>query len=233
MKAASFVGYKGSGKTTLIGEVCKELKKKGYRVSVIKDMHEGPFLPEKDAERLSRFADLVIGLGNERTLVIEKGRKDLISVISDLDTDILLLEGFKRFKFFPRIILPGESIDGLLVGLELGSFGQELNSLKYFRSVEEVCLEIEERGFVLGGLDCKKCGYESCFHLARSILEGKAHPSECKMIGGDLSIKIDNTPISLNPFASSIIKNGIVGMISCLKGYREGRIKIELDLNKR
>ena len=99
----SFVGKSGTGKTTLIEAAIKELKKKGFRVAVIKHAHHG-FEMDKPGKDTWRFAQA----GSDMVLVSSPGRVAIIEQVSDElsceeaigrvygNVDIILVEGFKQ-----------------------------------------------------------------------------------------------------------------------------------------
>jgi molybdopterin-guanine dinucleotide biosynthesis protein B len=74
----------------------------------------------------------------------------------------------------------------------------------------------------LPGLNCSKCGYESCLDLARAIRSGKASMDNCV----PLSLKpklmskvvVNEKEVPAQAFVSEIIRRAILGMLSSLKG---------------
>ena len=98
----SFVGYSNSGKTTFLAKVIKELKKRGYRLGVIK--HDGHEF-EMDHEGTDTWshrqagADVVCIASKKQVAIIETPIKPLAldEIISLIDNvDIILTEGFKE-----------------------------------------------------------------------------------------------------------------------------------------
>jgi molybdopterin-guanine dinucleotide biosynthesis protein B len=99
----TFVGKSGSGKTTLIEAAVRELKKKGFRVAVVKHAHHG-FEMDRQGKDSWRFAqagsDVVVVSSPGRVAMIEHvdGELDYDQVISRIGSkvDIVLVEGFKQ-----------------------------------------------------------------------------------------------------------------------------------------
>jgi molybdopterin-guanine dinucleotide biosynthesis protein B len=104
------VGWKNSGKTTLMANLVREVSRRGFAVSVIKHAHERFDIdhPGRDSFKLReagarqialssprRFA-LMRELGNEPELPFEEIRAYLGP------SDLVLVEGFKR-EAFPKI----------------------------------------------------------------------------------------------------------------------------------
>ena len=102
MPVISFVGYSNSGKTTFLVKVIAELKKRGYRIGVIKhDGHEFEIDHEgTDTWRHRRAGADVVCISNNRQIAIMQTPvkppilDDMISLIHDVD--FILTEGFKQ-----------------------------------------------------------------------------------------------------------------------------------------
>ncbi len=100
----SFVGYSGSGKTTFIEKLIKELKNRKLRVAVIKhDAHE--FEIDKEGKDTWRFtqagADIVSISSSKKTAKIELTDKgnDLENIIKDIkNVDLIITEGYRAGK---------------------------------------------------------------------------------------------------------------------------------------
>jgi len=102
-KAVSFVAKSGTGKTTLLEKVIAELKRRGYRVGVIKhDAHRFDIdHPGKDSYRLTQAgADTMLIASPEKLALIKKHAdsppvEELIAAYFG-DVDLILTEGFKK-----------------------------------------------------------------------------------------------------------------------------------------
>jgi len=105
----SFVAKSGTGKTTLLEKVIRELKGRGYRVGVIKhDAHRFEIdHPGKDSYRLTvAGADTMLISSPEKLAMVK--RHTLSPPIEELiqtyfsDVEIILTEGFKKSSL-PKI----------------------------------------------------------------------------------------------------------------------------------
>jgi len=101
--AVSFVAKSGTGKTTLLEKVIVELKKRGWRIGVVKhDAHRFDIdHPGKDSHRLTAAgADTMVISSPEKLAMVK--RHDSSPPIDELidtyfkDVDIVLTEGFKK-----------------------------------------------------------------------------------------------------------------------------------------
>jgi molybdopterin-guanine dinucleotide biosynthesis protein MobB len=105
----SIVGTSGSGKTTFLERLIPELKRRGYRIALIKH-HPQPGLetdvPGKDTWRVARAgADQVILATPEETVHRRRwqrapGLEDIVAEIRGVD--LILTEGYKR-EHTPKI----------------------------------------------------------------------------------------------------------------------------------
>jgi molybdopterin-guanine dinucleotide biosynthesis protein B len=126
-KCVAVVGGKHSGKTTVIENVLRQLKTRGYRVGVVKEMVRIPTLdaPEKETNRYGEAgAETIVAIPRSETVIFFKNRLSLGEVLSHLQgLDYVLLEGFESEKKLPRIVAAKTSeeaaqfCDGLTVAL--------------------------------------------------------------------------------------------------------------------
>lgn len=98
----SFVGYSNSGKTTFLIKVISELKKRGYRIGVIK--HDGhdfaiDHVGTDTWKHRQAGADVVCIASNRKLAMIQTTVKplkldEILPMIGDVD--LILTEGFKQ-----------------------------------------------------------------------------------------------------------------------------------------
>lgn len=98
-----FAAYSGTGKTTLIEKLVRNLKSRGLRIGVIKhDGHDFDIDEEgKDSWRFTQAgADVSVISSAEKTAFIETGDLPFSKVISRVhNVDIILVEGYKNERF--------------------------------------------------------------------------------------------------------------------------------------
>jgi molybdopterin-guanine dinucleotide biosynthesis protein B len=99
----SIVGHSGSGKTTFVEKLIRELKMRGHRLAVVKHHHHPDFefdVPGKDSHRFARAgADQVVVAGPTKTVHIrqrdqEPSLEDVAATIQNVD--LIITEGYKR-----------------------------------------------------------------------------------------------------------------------------------------
>ena len=99
----SVVGRSGSGKTTFVEKLIRELKARGYRLAVIKHHHHPDFafdVPGKDSYRFAQAgADHVLVAGPTKVAHVRQFASEppLEDVVANIDgVDLIITEGYKR-----------------------------------------------------------------------------------------------------------------------------------------
>jgi molybdopterin-guanine dinucleotide biosynthesis protein B len=105
-----FVGFSGSGKTTLVSQVVLQLKRKGYRIGVLKhDAHDFQMDVEgKDTYKYSEAgADLIAITSATKLNILEKLPKPLKleEILQRMHgVDLIFIEGYKQADV-PKILV--------------------------------------------------------------------------------------------------------------------------------
>jgi len=234
VKAVGVIGYKKSGKTTLVIRLSQELSKMGYSVAILKHASGDIDFPSSDTSKFRAHAAFVSAISSKESEIILKGRKRIEDILTYVDCDIVLIEGFKKEKTFPKIVCirnKGEESE-LFDGLRLftASFSEDISdfTIENDDHVKKMAAIVSEKSFKLPNLNCGHCGYENCFDLAKEIVEGKKSIANCVSLNPPISIKVDGTEFPLNPFMSNLFKNSFSAMLSSLKGFKKGRIEIDI-----
>ena len=102
----AFAAYSGTGKTTLIEKLVRELKNRGLRLAVIKhDGHKFEIDHEgKDSWRFAKAgANITVISSSEKTAYVEQGELTLEQLLDMIHgVDLILVEGYKNEKL-PQI----------------------------------------------------------------------------------------------------------------------------------
>ena len=234
MKAVGIVGFKKSGKTTLITRLSQELSTRGYKVAAIKHTPAHIFFPETDSSKFKEHSPFVAAIGQEETEIIIKGEKSIEDILAYCDSDIVLIEGFKREKTFPKVVCVKDEADKneLFDGLQLltASFDGDGADFAITRDdhIKEMATIVIERAFKLPGLNCADCGYQDCYELAKEIVKGKTTADACVSLNPPISIKVNGSGLALNTFTVHLFKTTVLAMVSALKGVRKGPVEIKI-----
>lgn len=231
-KAVSVVGFKKSGKTSLVLELARELGARGRKVAAVKFTHHGLDLEGTDTARFARECVSVAGIGPKTTTLLWNSARQLQDVLPLLGADIVLVEGGKSLTWLPRFVTLGSGEDESVLsnGLALATWGEgELDGVRGAASVAELATLAESRAFALPGLDCGACGRDSCLELAREIVAGTAEPAACSAMNARLVVRVGGRRLALNPFVDRLVAGTVRGLLTELKGNVPGQ-KIEIVL---
>lgn len=121
------VGYKNTGKSTLIAALTRYLTSTGRSVAVIK--HDGHDHFEMDHEGTDSYsfaqagADAVVVMSEKRTALIERRATPLEDMLNYLSAyDWILIEGYKQAPY-PKLVMVREEKDLSLVETLQGVIG--------------------------------------------------------------------------------------------------------------
>jgi len=248
LKVVGIIGYKNSGKTTLARTLTRELTGRGHEVAVIKHSSHSLDLSGKDTAVLGEAISQVGFISPQESAVFWKKPLSLENIIPYLEADIVLVEGFKQAKTFPKIVCLGveldnadrDRLDDLFDDLAICAVGPDdqvgelaipsfdkLRTPLFGRDEVGLIADLaEEKAFKLPNLDCGGCGHETCYDLAREIVAGSGSVEDCVSLHPTTEVKVDGQPLPMNPFISDIVKGTILGMLSPLKGFKKGKVEI-------
>ena len=218
MRAIGLIGYHNSGKTCIGIKIAEVLKSRGYSVSAVKHIHRDVAFTDKDTALYSEHCTKVIGLTREEIHTIDRKTTNLQQILLSLQTDFVIIEGFKDAATFPKIICDteGEQLHHRLALTHVEKGGMD------DKNISQLCDEIEKKAFFLAGADCTECGYSTCSEYADAILHGKTAQSECLSLPKDIRVSIDGAEIPLKSYVSNTLKGTILGFLKNLKGYKKG-----------
>lgn len=239
MKSVGIVGYKKSGKTSLLVRLSRELTQRGYTVSSVKHSSCQLDLPNTDTALHKQFSKQVGAITPEDSAIFFKEAISLDKMLNYLDSDLILIEGFKEEKTFPKIVClrPEDDPETLLDGLEICVISDEKTKdlktiapiLDSERDIKRIADLVLDKAFKLPNLNCEACGYKTCYEMAKEIVKGSETIDNCRSLNADLQITINGNVMPMNPFVSNIAKKTIEGLLSALKGYQKGKIEIKID----
>ncbi|MEO0266234.1 MAG: molybdopterin-guanine dinucleotide biosynthesis protein B [candidate division WOR-3 bacterium] len=241
MKVIEISGKSGSGKTLLIEHLIKGLSSAGYRVGAIKKSfhHNVEYDKEgKDTFRMEQAgASITGGFSRNSAFLYYKHSVNPVEFIKKFQAvDFLLIEGNMGVAV-PKIYCVSDEEpprdDKLVFAFftlkEDTPMGLTKPIFSLSRIEELTNLLMEKTPEFLPQLNCGKCGYD-CAELLRRILIGDSSIQECQVLfGTKCDVTIDGEKMVLMPFLDKMLENIVKGFLSPLKGFRKGKIKIEIN----
>jgi molybdopterin-guanine dinucleotide biosynthesis protein MobB len=110
VKTIAVIGWKNSGKTTIVSQLVTMLKSKNLKVGVVKHAHHSFDIdkPNTDSFKIRQAgSDKITVVSDKRLAFIEEKKNPEISfdqlIELNKDCDILIFEGFKSNKDLPKI----------------------------------------------------------------------------------------------------------------------------------
>lgn len=248
MKVIAAMGISKTGKTTVVENIARELRRRGYSVGSVKEIHYEKFHIDTEGTNTDRHrkagSQLVTALGLYETDVLFQRRLSINEILKFYDHDYVILEGTRGFPC-PKILTAAttQEIDDLLNDSVFAISGKIANELKEYKGIPVInCIEEPERltdavmqtAFeVLPDFKPECCGVcgADCKTLCEDIVQGRRKREDCTFNSGNISLKIDGKDINMVPFVQKLLYNALIGVVSELDGYREGAgISVEIGI---
>ncbi len=211
----SFVGLSSVGKTTLLERLIPELKKRSYRVAIIKhDVHGFDMdKPGKDSWRFTQAgSDIIMISSPDKVALIKKVDHDstlqeLARLVGD-SADIILTEGFKQRE-------------AAKIEVHRKAIGEKL----LCKPEELVALVTDEPL----DLPVWQCSTEEISKLADRI-ESTFLTNRREE---EATLTVNGVSVPMAPFVQEFVINTLVGMVSTLKGVDKiSSLDISLKRNR-
>lgn len=206
------IGHANLGKTTVIENLVRDLRGRGYRVATAKHIQKKGFSIDTEGKDTWRHATAganpVISISDTETAIIIKNGEDNFSLEQIFrflpEIDIVLLEGFSH------VVLNDERVGKIVCVKNRQEYEDYREKLRgeavafcSRQTLKPPILNIKDDFQVLAGrtlkfvqkerevskilnrlpmLDCRKCGYASCEQFAVAVYEGKAKLSGCLLL---------------------------------------------------
>lgn len=224
MKILGVMGTKDTGKTTLVTKIVEKMVQKQYKVGTVKYSHVTFDLEDRDTGKHRQAgAQIVVGTGKE-TFILFDHPLELEKIISTIEfndgLDFLILEGFKSSKF-AKFSVSDLKDEYTIQQVDVKTLDEQ--------KIDELVQLVEERSYgLLQDLNCRKCGFDSCYEFATNKVQGQAPDIDCKSQFRQALLQVNGQRIPLNPFVQNIISKTVTGMIDSLDKDSESIESIEL-----
>ncbi len=238
IRFVSVTGFHRAGKTKVVVAIIRELSKRGYSVGTVKHIPEENFTIDrqgKDTWMHARAgAKVVVSVAPKEIAKIERRSAELNEVLDRLyGLDFVIVEGFKNFKGLARVVVAKTREEALKLFDEftiacVGAKGLPVPTFN-FRQMKELADMVEQKSYPnLPMLNCGRCGLESCGGWAAAVVSGEKGWDSCPALKDRVTITVDGKVIPLNPFVQEFFSGSIHGMVSSLKGVKDGQIEIKV-----
>ncbi|PKN71789.1 MAG: molybdopterin-guanine dinucleotide biosynthesis protein MobB [Candidatus Cloacimonetes bacterium HGW-Cloacimonetes-3] len=247
MKAIGVIGYHHTGKTTLVTAIVAELKKRGFSVVSIKDIHSEAYHADTDGKNTALHAkagsEAVFAKGLYDSALLFPRILELKEMISYLKADYLVIEGMKDAPV-PKLVCAKDTtqLDELVDGTCIGISGLIADELSTYSGLPVFCLQkdfdalmdtVLKHSFEMLPMSepecCSACGF-TCSQMAIRIVTGKSKRSDCVLDNApDLKLMIGEEQVIIVPFVQKVLKDVIISLVDNLKGINpQGKINIEI-----
>lgn len=206
MRTVMIKGFSKTGKTTTVTELIKELRRRGYSVGTVKDIHYEGFRVDTEGtdtyKHTESGARRVTALGPAETAIMASKRMDIDAILKYYKEDFVILEGDSGLKC-PTIITgrTADDIDKRMCDEAIAISGVIAGSMDEYRGLPVI--------------DARK----EVSRLA-DLIEKKTEQHKEDL---DVQLTIDGEDIWMVPFVKKTLKNVVVGAVKALDGYEEGK----------
>jgi len=199
-------GFSKTGKTTTVTGLVAELRRRGYSVGTIKDIHYEGYeadQPNTDTWKHRKAgACRVTALGTSDTAIYRDERMSIEALMKYYKEDFLILEGDCGVKC--PTILTGRTTDDL---------------------EKRMCPEAVAVSGIIGAALTEYQGLPAYDGIAEvkqlaDFVEQKTAKQKEEL---DVTLTIDGVEIGMVPFVQKTLKNVVVGAVKALDGYEEGK----------
>lgn len=237
MKAFSVFGVTQSGKTTTIENIIAELKKRGYSVGSVKNIHFEDFILDVEGSNTWRHkqagSEMIVARGFKETDILIPKRLEIEKILRYFDHDYVVIEGVSG-SILPKIVC-GRSfaeIDERLNDLVFAISGHISNQISGYHGLPVISSLtdtgklvdlIEEKvtdimPFVDGLEQCGACGSD-CRELAAKILKGEAARSDCNFVKSRATVSVGHKEIALDILLEAKLEAFIADLITRVDTY--------------
>ena len=248
MKIFSVFGVSGSGKTTTIELLIRELIRRGYTVGSVKDIHFEGFAIDTPGTNTHRHkqagANPVTARGLNETDILFTGKLSIDEILRFYrDKDFVILEGVREAGI-PAILTAstGESheLDEQItpfvfaISGRIASESSKINedhglpAIDATADIAALANLVEHKVYdylpVQPKECCGLCGFD-CETLGRRIIAGESSRDDC-LLRKRVLLTVNGQEIEMVSFVQAILKNAVLGVAKELRGYEKGQVQV-------
>lgn len=206
MRLIMVKGFSKTGKTTTVTALIKELRRRGYSVGTVKDIHYEGFRMDREGTDTYKHARAgaarVTALGEGETDILFSRRMDISALLKYYKEDFVILEGDSGADC--PVILTAKTEDDI-----------EKRMSSRVIAISGVISKERKQYKELPVINCM----EEAGKMADLIEKKTAQEKE----EADVALTIDGVEIPMVPFVKNTLKNVVTGAVKALDGYEEGK----------
>lgn len=231
MKCVGVVNCSGKNEVLLMEKMSDELRGRDYKIALVEHVTKLKDSPEKRTDTASDSMKTVVNCFPDKTSFAFDNAMSLDGILALIDADFVIINGFDEDKSYPRVVMLDEDAKDKdrLTGLEIAGYGKAHSScFPVTQNITQLIDIIEKKSFKLPNLNCEACGLDSCYAFAKEIVKGNRQLKDCVSLNPEVTIEIDGVPLPMNPFISGIVEKTIRALVSSFKGFKNGRIQVNI-----
>lgn len=206
MRLIMVKGFSKTGKTTTVTALIRELRRRGYSVGTVKDIHYEGFHMDREGTDTYKHAQAgavrVTALGEGETDLLFSRRMDIRALLKYYKEDFVILEGDSGADC--PVILTARTEDDIekrMTDRVIAISGVISNQRKQYKGLPVInCMEEVEKMV--------------------DLIETKTAKEKEEQ---DVVLTIDGVEIPMVPFVKNTLKNVVTGAVKALDGYEEGK----------
>lgn len=206
MRLIMVKGFSKTGKTTTVTALIKELRKRGYSVGTVKDIHYRGFHMDQEGTDTYKHAQAgavrVAALGEKETDLLFSRRMDIRELLKYYKEDFVILEG---------------------------DSGADCPVILTARTEDDIEKRMTDRVIAISGVISKeRKQYKglpviNCMEEVQKMADLIEKKTAKEKEEADVVLTIDGVEIPMVPFVKNTLKNVVIGAVKALDGYGEGK----------
>lgn len=206
MRLIMVKGFSKTGKTTTVTALIKELRKRGYSVGTVKDIHYEGFAMDQPGtdtwKHTGAGAERVTALGPRETDILFSRRMDIDAVLKYYKEDFVILEG---------------------------DSGADCPAILTARTEEDIEKRMTERVVAISGIISSELDtwrglpVINCMEEVEKMTDLIEKATAKEQQEADVLLTIDGVEIPMVPFVKETLKNVVTGAVKALDGYEDGK----------
>ena len=206
MRMIMVKGISKTGKTTTVTALIRELRRRGYTVGTLKDIHYDKYradVPGTDTYlHRESGAYRVTALGQHDTAIMMDARMAAEALLKYYKEDFIIIEGDCGIKC-PTVITgrTADDIDRRMCDEAVAVSGVIAETLREYRGLPVITARKE-------------------VDKLADLMEKKTKEQEKE---ADIQLIIDGKEIGMVPFVKRTLENVVIGAVKALDGYEEGK----------